>query len=223
MIPHDWAGQIEHWVFDLDNTLYPATSGLFAQIDVRMTAYVQNYLQIEAAQARALQKRYYEEFGATLAGMMARHGMEPHDFLENVHDVDYDPIKADARLAGLLAGLPGKKLVFTNGSRRHAHRVLDRLGIAANFEGVFAIEDSAFAPKPSALAFERLHARFGFAPRRAMFFDDLAKNIAAGKAFGMRTAWVRAGKDAQAGPPEADFTIDGLHAFLAGVSKTAPS
>jgi putative hydrolase of the HAD superfamily len=221
MTARDWARRIDHWVFDLDNTLYPATSDLFAQIDVRMTAYVQRYLQIETAQARALQKRYYEEFGATLAGMMARHGMEPHDFLQDVHDVDYSPVTPDAPLAALITALPGKKLVFTNGSRQHARRVLDRLDIAPCFDGVFAIEDGIFAPKPSALAFERLQARFGFAPNRAMFFDDLANNIAAGKAFGMRTALVRSGKSPQGHPAEADFVIDGLHAFLAEIGPAA--
>ena len=219
MTARDWVKRIDHWVFDLDNTLYPATSGLFAQIDVRMTAYVQRYLQIEIAEARALQKRYYEEFGATLAGMMTRHGMEPHDFLENVHDVDYTPVKLDAPLAALIAGLPGKKLVFTNGPRQHARRVLDRLGIAQCFEGVFAIEDGQFAPKPSVLAFERLQARFGFVPGQALFFDDLANNIAAGKAFGMRTALVGSGKSPHGHPAEADLVIDGLHASLAEIGR----
>lgn len=233
MTPGALARHVDHWVFDLDNTLYPAESDLFAQIDVRMTAYVQQHLQIEEAAARTLQKRYYQEHGATLAGMMAQHAIDPHHFLEAVHDIDYSPIQPDAHLAALISALPGKKLVFTNGSRGHAHRAINRLGIAHCFSDVYAIEDGEFAPKPSPLAFQRLQARHGFDAEKAMLFDDLARNIAAAKAFGMRTALVRSGKDwpnepqggqpagLNAHPPEADFAIVGLHDFLSQIAAGA--
>lgn len=235
MTPSALAHHVDHWVFDLDNTLYPATNNLFAQIDQQMTAYVQRHLQMEESAARALQKRYYLEHGATLVGMMAQHGIDPHHFLEAVHDVDYTAIEPDAALAALISALPGKKLVFTNGSRGHAHRAIDRLGIAHCFADIHAIEDGAFTPKPAPLAFQRLHARHAFEAGCAILFDDLPRNIGAAKAFGMRTALVRSGQNwdsepqgaqpasSQNHPPEADFAIDGLHDFLIQIAAGVPS
>lgn len=226
MTPHALLAKVDHWVFDLDNTLYPPESDLFAQIDLAMTAYVQTHLQLSEIEARALQKRYYHEHGATLGGLMAHHAIDPAHFLEAVHDIDYAPIQPDAALARLIQALPGKKLVFTNGSRDHAQRTMARLGIGQCFQGMFSIEDGGFAPKPSPLAFERLQARFGFVPSKALLFDDLARNLAGAKAFGMHTVLVRASRNAAATGPEpsagADFVIDGLHDFLALLVSPTP-
>lgn len=226
MNPRALLDVVDHWVFDLDNTLYPADSALFAQIDARMTAYLRDHLHLSQGDARALQKRYYQEYGATLAGLMANHVIDPHHFLETVHDIDYAPVLHDGPLKALIDALPGEKLVFTNGSRGHARRTLARLGISESFDGVFSIEDGGFAPKPSHLAFQRLQARFGFSPGRALLFDDLVPNIGMAKAFGMRAVLVRSGQTdageaahsdathAKASMREADFVVDRLHEFL---------
>lgn len=217
---------VSTWVFDLDNTLYPAECDLFAQIDVAMTRYVSQLLGVERDEALAVQKRYYLEHGTTLAGLMARHSADPHHFLEVVHDIDYSPVAPDPELAGLIAALPGRKLVFTNGSRGHAARVVARLGLEGLFEDLFAIEDCAFAPKPTPESFARLLARHGFAPETGALFDDLPRNVAAAKALGFTTILVRSEKDwshepegaRPAGPGTvsdgADQVADGLKSIL---------
>jgi putative hydrolase of the HAD superfamily len=186
---------IDTWVFDLDNTLYPAECDLFAQIDRRMTDYVSALLQVERTEALRVQKQYYFEYGATLAGLMARHAIDPHDFLHHVHDIDVTPVDPDPELVDLVRALPGKRLVFTNGSHAHAARVVARLGLEGLFEDYFDIAAAGFAPKPKPESFERLIARHGFAPNRAMMFEDLARNLAPAAALGMTTVLVRAAKD----------------------------
>lgn len=216
----------EAWIFDLDNTLYPAECDLFAQIDRAMTAYVASLLGLAHAEALAVQKRYYLEHGTTLAGLMAQHAADPAAFLEAVHDIDYAPIRPDPELRAMLLRLPGRRLIFTNGSRRHAARVLAAMELEGVFDGVFAIEDAELAPKPMPEAFDRLCRRFAIEPSTAVFFDDLPRNTAAGKALGFTTVLVRSAKDwsrepegaRPAGPADgqgaADYFCDGLKAGL---------
>jgi len=218
--------RFQAWVFDLDNTLYPAECDLFAQIDVAMTRYVSHLLGVEREEALRLQKLYYLEHGTTLAGLMARHSADPHHFLAAVHDIDYSPITPDPELCDLLRALPGRRFVFTNGSRGHAARVVARLGAEGLFDDLFAIEDMAFEPKPSPASFRRLLDRHGFAAEQAIFFDDLPRNVAAAKALGFATVLVVSDKDwshepagaRPAGPDApiagADHVSHGLKAFL---------
>ncbi len=130
---------VEAWIFDLDNTLYPASSDLFGQIDVKMGAYIQRLLSVDPIEARRVQKAFFYEHGTTLAGLMAHHGVEPHEFLDYVHDIDLDVLAEDRRLIENIARLPGRKLIFTNGDEPYARRVLERLGLSQSFE---AIHDS---------------------------------------------------------------------------------
>ncbi len=187
--------RFDTWVFDLDNTLYPAECDLFAQIDTRMTAYVSALLQVDAIEARRVQKQYYFDYGTTLAGLMARHAVDPHDFLHHVHDIDVSPVSPDPELVQLVRALPGKRLVFTNGSHAHADRVVTRLGLDGLFDDYFDIAAAGFAPKPSRDAFDRLIAKHEFAPERAIMFEDLARNLEPAAALGMTTVLVRSGKD----------------------------
>jgi putative hydrolase of the HAD superfamily len=186
---------VDTWVFDLDNTLYPADCDLFAQIDVRMTAYVSTLLSIEPQEARHVQKTYYAEYGTTLAGLMHRHQVDPHDFLHHVHDIDVSPVAPDPALARLIAALPGKRLVFTNGSRAHADRVVRRLGLEGLFEDYFDIAATGFVPKPKPAAFEALIAKHQFDPTRAAMFEDLARNLEPAAALGMKTVLIKSSKD----------------------------
>ncbi|MFN7175529.1 MAG: pyrimidine 5'-nucleotidase, partial [Thermaurantiacus sp.] len=123
----------------MDNTLYPAAANLFAQIDVRMEAFVGRLLGLGRAEARAVQKRYFHEHGTTLRGLMLSHGVEPREFLDFVHDIDVSVLTPDAALSDALSRLPGRKLVFTNGDLPYAERVLDQLGILKCFDAIFDI------------------------------------------------------------------------------------
>jgi len=179
------------WIFDLDNTLYPASCDLFPQIDRRMKHFIARYLDVPPDEAHRVQKAYYRRFGTTLRGLMLMHGLEPRRFLDYVHAIDLSGLAPDPRLDAALAGLPGRKLVFTNSSERHAGAVLDRLGIARHFEGVFDIQAADFVPKPQPETYARLAERHAIEPRDAVLVDDLIRNLAPAAAIGMTTVWVR--------------------------------
>ena len=213
------------WVFDLDNTLYPAECDLFAQIDVRMTDFVAEYLEMERDEARALQKQYYAEHGTTLKGMMAMHGMAPEDFLAHVHEIDLTPLPHLPELCTAINALPGRKLVYTNGSRRHAERVTDWMKLGGSFDGLFGIEDSAYTPKPATSAYDSFCRHHDVDPARAVFFEDLERNLAPAHAMGFATVLVQSAKDwshepveaRPAGPEDADHPhVDYLTSDLTG-------
>lgn len=183
------------WVFDLDNTLYPAECDLFAEIDQRMTDFVARFLRLPREDARAVQKQYYAEHGTTLNGLMSMHGMAPDEFLAHVHDIDLSPLPNSPDLAAAIANLPGRKFVYTNGSRGHADRVTDYMGLSDVFDGRFAIEDSAFKPKPNQSSYDAFSEKFQVDPGQAVFFEDLARNLAPAHAMGYATVLVQSEKD----------------------------
>ena len=186
---------VDTWIFDLDNTLYPASADLFAQIDRRMTAFVGELLHLEPEAAYRVQKDYFLAHGTTLAGLMAEHRVDPHAFLAYVHDIEMDVLEENAPLAAAIARLPGRKLVFTNGDKPYALRVLDRLGLGAAFEAVHDVHAMGLVPKPAASAYAGLCAAFGIEPTAALFADDMARNLAPAKAIGMTTVWVDNGSE----------------------------
>ena len=186
---------IDTWIFDLDNTLYPARANLFARIDDRMTAYVARRLGLPRDEARVLQKEYFHRHGTTLTGLMADHGVDPHEFLADVHDVEMDVLEADAPLAAAIAQLPGRKLVFTNGDKPYALKVLERLGLGQSFEAVHDIHAMDLVPKPAPSAYAGLCAAFDIDPTRALFVEDMARNLKPAKAIGMTTVWVDNGSE----------------------------
>ncbi len=183
------------WVFDLDNTLYPAECDLFAQIDQRITDFVADYLKLGRAAARATQKQYYAEHGTTLNGLMSLHGAPPEDFLAYVHEIDLSVLPQSKLLAAAIGALPGRKYVYTNGSRWHAARVTEYMGLADVLDGHFAIEDSAYSPKPAQSSYQAFCERFAISPTRAVFFEDLARNLAPAHAMGFATVLVHSEKD----------------------------
>ncbi len=183
------------WVFDLDNTLYPAECDLFAEIDQRMTDFVSRFLRLPRDEARATQKRYYAEHGTTLNGLMSMHGMAPDEFLAHVHEIDLSPLPRTPELADAIRALPGRKFVYTNGSRGHAKRVTDYMGLGDVFDGQFAIEDSQFIPKPNQASYDAFLSRFDLDPRTSVFFEDLARNLAPAKEMGFATVLVQSEKD----------------------------
>ncbi len=185
------AGDLDTWVFDLDNTLYPASCSLFPQIDVRMRQFIAERLHMDIDEAFRLQKRYYREFGTTLRGLMLCHGIEPDAFLDYVHAIDCSVLQPCDRLDSALQRLQGRKLIFTNGSERHALNVLERLRIAHYFEGIFDIRAAGYVPKPQPETYDAMVRRHGFDARGAAMFEDIPRNLAPAAAIGMTTVWVR--------------------------------
>ena len=182
---------VEAWIFDLDNTLYPASCGLFAQIDRKMQAFIRDLLGVEADEAHRLQKEYFHRYGTTLYGLMECHDVDPVGYLDYVHAVDFSPVLADPDLDGVLAQLPGRKFIFTNGPASHVMEVLSRLGIGAHFDGIFDIEAANFLPKPKPEIYQKLLDCHGIDPTKAAMIDDLPKNLAPAAALGMATVWLR--------------------------------
>ena len=186
---------IRNWVFDLDNTLYPASARLFDQMDVKMTAYVANALGVDLVEARRIQKAYFFDHGTTLAGLMAEHGIDPHHFLADVHDIEMDVLEQNAPLAAAIARLPGRKIIFTNADTPYATRVLDRLGLGESFEAIHDIHAMDLKPKPNASAYAGLCAAFDIDPNESLFVEDMARNLAPAKAIGMTTVWIDNGSE----------------------------
>jgi putative hydrolase of the HAD superfamily len=184
-------GHVTDWVFDLDNTLYPPSSRLFSQIDARMRSFICDLLKVDAEEAYRLQKQYFREHGTTLSGLMKIHNVPPKAFLDHVHDLDVSVIPENAELGAMIARLPGRKLVFTNGTVAHAERVLSRLGFAHAFDGIFDIVHADYHPKPRLEAFDLFIKRHGIVPGEAAMFEDLARNLAPAHDLGMTTVLVR--------------------------------
>jgi putative hydrolase of the HAD superfamily len=186
---------IDSWIFDLDNTLYPASCNLFALIDERMGAYIERLVGCDATQARLIQKRYFRDHGTTLSGLMALHGTDPKHFLDDVHDIALDRVVHDARLVEAIARLPGRKLVFTNGDVDYAQRVLDRLGLGASFEAIHDIHAMDYVPKPAPASYAAMCVRWDINPARALFAEDMARNLEPAKKLGMTTLWIDNGSE----------------------------
>ena len=182
---------VSDWVFDLDNTLYPPSCALFTQIDARMRSFICELLGVDADEAYRLQKQYFREHGTTLSGLMKVHNISPHAFLDHVHDLDVSVIPENAALGQVIARLPGRKIVFTNGTVAHAERVLGRLGFAHVFDEIFDIVHADYHPKPRPESFSRFIARHGIRAREAVMFEDLARNLAPAHELGMTTVLVR--------------------------------
>ena len=208
---------VRTWIFDLDNTLYPARTQLFAQIDQRMGAYIADLLQLDAAGARAVQKDYFLRHGTTLRGLMHHHGVDPYHFLDFVHDIDLSAVAEDRALVESIARLPGRKLVFTNADTPYAARVLSRLGLGDSFEAIYDIHATDYRPKPEAAAYAGLCAAYGINPSEAAFFEDMARNLIPAKAMGMATVWINNGSEAahyEADWAAVDIEIDDLSRWL---------
>jgi putative hydrolase of the HAD superfamily len=181
---------VTDWIFDLDNTLYRADNGIFAQIEARMTDYVERLTSLPRDEARVLQKSLYREHGTTLNGLMREHGVDAEDYLAFVHDIDLGDLIPDARLVSAITSLPGRRFVFTNGCRNHAARILARIGMDGLFEQVWDIRSMDFVPKPQAPAYDSVVAAGGVDCPHAAMFDDIPRNLVAARALGMTTVLV---------------------------------
>jgi putative hydrolase of the HAD superfamily len=219
---------IETWVFDLDNTLYPHHVNLWQQVDERIRDYIAGFLKIPQEQAFRVQKDYYRRYGTSMRGLMTEHGMQPDDFLDFVHEIDHSPLQANETLGHAIEKLRGRKLILTNGTRRHAQAVLARLKLEHHFDDVFDIVAAELEPKPSPQTYARFLAAHSVDPARAAMFEDLARNLAVPHGLGMTTVlvvpestrevfredWELEGRDAA----HVDHVTDDLAGFLARVA-----
>jgi putative hydrolase of the HAD superfamily len=229
----DALSHADTWVFDLDNTLYPANCDLWPKIDQRITLYLAYLFGLDGMSSHALQKYYYQRYGTTLRGLMEEHGIGPEEFLSFTHDIDRSSLLPDLALASAITALPGRKLILTNGSREHALRTARALGLEAMFDDIFDIADADFVPKPAAATYERFFERHEVDPARSVMFEDLAINLIIPHDKGMCTVLVvpKPGqpdhRDAfdvtrEAAPPYIDFVTSDLARFLTRLAADAP-
>jgi len=189
-MPKEHFSHVNTWVFDLDNTLYPAHMCLFDQIEVRMTAYVMDALGVERDRADFLRGHYWKTHGTTLAGLMREHDVDPAPYLTDVHDIDFTVLSPDPDLRAAIKALPGRKIVYTNGSAPYAENVLEARGLDNMFDAIYGVEHADFHPKPDAAAFEMVFTKDGVAPQSAAMFEDDPRNLVVPHAMGMRTVHV---------------------------------
>jgi len=225
-------GHVTDWVFDLDNTLYPHHVDLYSQIGRRMTDYVGSLLGLAPEEAKVLQRQYYLDHGLTLLGLMAHHGIDPLDYLDKVHAIDYSALRPQPGLAAAIDALPGRKFIFTNASRGHADAVAQALGLDGRFDGIFDLVAGGFAPKPTAESYRKFLEHTGIDAGRAAMFEDLPRNLEVPRSLGMLTVLIVPSKrdeipawwdsqGSQAG--QADFVTDDLPGFLAGIAGEGDS
>ncbi|MFD2236955.1 pyrimidine 5'-nucleotidase [Aureimonas populi] len=224
--PEDFA-HVRDWIFDLDNTLYPRRTNLFAQIDARMTSFVGELLQLDPQEARRVQKAFYRDHGTTLAGLMSVHNVDPDKFLNYVHDIDYSVLLPDPALGEEIKALPGRKFIFTNGDRGHAERTARALGIIDHFEDIFDIVAAGLVPKPAAETYNKFMGLHRIDHSRAAMFEDLSRNLAVPKSLGLKTvlivphnfettvgdAWEHEGREGV----HIDYITDDLTRFLQNI------
>jgi putative hydrolase of the HAD superfamily len=230
--PRDFS-RVETWVFDLDNTLYPHHVGLWRQVDEKIRGYIAGYLKVPTDEAARIQKDYYQRYGTTMRGLMVEHGMPPDEYLEIVHQIDHSPLEPNPALGAAIEKLPGRKLILTNGTRKHADAVVAKLELHGHFDDVFDIVAAELEPKPAAQTYDRFLKAHGVTPTRAAMFEDLSRNLEVPHTLGMTTVlvvpqalheaagktgtqdWERAGRDA----PHVDHVTDDLVDFLGGIFR----
>jgi putative hydrolase of the HAD superfamily len=211
-MPKEAFASVTTWVFDLDNTLYPPHMRLFDQIEVRMTDWVMRALQVDRARADHLRAHYWATYGTTLAGLMTEHGVDPGPYLDEVHDIDLSILAPDPALSRAIAALPGRKIVYTNGCRPYAEKVIAARGLSGRFDAVYGVEHARFHPKPAAEAFATVFGLDGLDPARAAMFEDDSRNLLVPHGLGMRT--IHVAPEAEPAPHIHHHTSD-LAGFLA--------
>jgi putative hydrolase of the HAD superfamily len=223
-------GDVDTWVFDLDNTLYPHHVNLWQQVDARIGEFVSAWLKVSREEARRIQKDYYRRFGTTMRGMMTLHGVRADDYLSYVHQIDHSPLEPNPAMGAAITKLTGRKLILTNGSVDHVDKVLERLGLAAHFDGVFDIIAAELEPKPAPQTYQRFLKLHDVNPAKAAMFEDLARNLVIPHQLGMTTVlvvpdgseevvredWELEGR----GAAHVDHVTDDLTGFLEKLAKS---
>ena len=214
---------IKNWIFDLDNTLYSADSGIFQQVHVLMGEFIKKTLNIELSEAKELQKKYYKQHGTTLRGLMDNHGIDPDHFLSEVHKLDYSIVGPNKKLNEELLKLSGKKVIFTNANFQHVSSVLKKIDLINYFDGVFDIKTANYIPKPEIMPYKQIIEEYNLEPSKCAMFDDIAKNLIPAKKVGFTTIWIDAGyenfsDDIKSAKNFLDFETKDLSVFLEKVN-----
>ena len=214
--------KIKYWIFDLDNTLYSGDTKVFDQVDKKMSKFISEKLNVSVEEAKKIQKNYFHEYNTTLNGMIKNHEIDANEFLEFVHDVDLDFLKADKPLEREIAKLEGKKFIFTNGSKAHVANVTKRIGIEKLFDGIFDIVESDFIPKPSIEPYKKIIEKYKIEPQYSIFIVDIARNLQPAHDVGMKTVWIKNDEPWAAKFSDSDFInykTDNLAKFLKEINE----
>ncbi|MDC0855466.1 pyrimidine 5'-nucleotidase [Candidatus Pelagibacter sp.] len=208
---------IKYWIFDLDNTLYSGQTKVFSEVDKKMSAFISEKMNVDLVKAKEIQKKYFYEYGTTLSGLMKKDNIDPHNFLEFVHNIDISWLPKDLKLKEELIKIKEKKYIFTNGSHAHVENVTKQLGINGLFDGAFDIVDADFVPKPHIDPYKKIIKKFDIEPAKSILIEDIAHNLEQAKNLGMKTCWLEneeafAKKDAD--KPYIDYKIKNLPSFL---------
>ena len=211
--------KIDTWIFDLDNTLYSADSGIFQQVHVLMGKFVSKHLNIDINEAKIIQKKYYKKHGTTLRGLMDNHGVDPDEFLREVHTLDYSIVNPDEKLNKELKKLSGRKIIYTNANLQHVNDVLKRLNLTNAFDEIFDIKMADYIPKPELKPYKLIINKYELDPKKTIMFDDIAKNLVPAKNVGFTSVWIDAGyenfsDDIESSKKFLDFKTKNLPSFL---------
>ena len=215
--------KINTWIFDLDNTLYSADSGIFQQVHNLMGEFISKNLNLDIHEAKKLQSKYYKQHGTTLRGMMDNHGIDPDYFLNEVHKLDYSIVGPNKILNNELQKLEGRKIIYTNANKQHVIDVLKRIELTDFFDEIFDIKMANYIPKPEIKPYEQIINLFDIEPNRSAMFDDIAKNLVPAKNVGFTPVWIDAGyenfsDDIQASKNYLDYETRDLSLFLKDVN-----
>ena len=216
--------KINTWIFDLDNTLYSADSGIFQQVHKLMGEFISKNLKMDMVEAKKLQSKYYKQHGTTLRGLMDNHGVEPDYFLDEVHKLDYSIVGPDEILKKELEKIQGRKIIYTNANKKHVVDVLERINLANFFDEIFDIKMANYIPKPEIRPYEQIIDIFNINPSSSAMFDDIAKNLVPAKKVGFTPVWVDAGyenfsDDIQASKDYLDYSTRNLSSFLKDINE----
>jgi len=216
--------KIDTWIFDLDNTLYSADSGIFQQVHKLMGKFIKNYLNVSLKKAQEIQQKYYKEHGTTLRGMMDNYGVNPDYFLDEVHKLDYSIVTGNQKLNNELKKLNGKKIIYTNANMQHVLSVLERIDLLNFFDAIFDIKMANYIPKPEIEPYEHIIKNFDLNPKKSAMFDDIAKNLVPAKNVGFTSIWIDAGyenfsDDIKSSKKYLDFETNDLSVFLEKVNR----
>ena len=216
--------KIDTWIFDLDNTLYSADSGIFQQVHDLMSKFVSKHLNVELKKAKEIQRKYYKQHGTTLRGMMDNHGVDPEYFLKEVHKLDYSIVDSNKKLNEELKKLKGRKIIYTNANLQHTLDVLDRIELSDFFDYIFDIKMANYIPKPDLQPYEQIIKDCNLNPSTSAMFDDIAKNLVPAKKVGFTSIWIDVGyenfsDDIKASKEYLDFKTKDLSVFLEKVNR----
>jgi len=216
--------KINTWIFDLDNTLYSADSGIFQQVHELMGKFVSSHLDIGIEDAKIMQKKYYKQHGTTLRGMMDNHGVDPDHFLAEVHKLDYSIVGPNHKLNEQLKKLQGRKIIYTNANMQHALDVLERIELSNFFDEIYDIKMANYIPKPELAPYEQMVKQFDIETKSSAMFDDIAKNLVPAKNVGFTSVWIDAGyenfsDDIKASKKYLDYETTNITEFLEDVNK----